>query len=247
MEKLDKIKLLNINDAKLLQLYLAVKPDGLIGMETIKSFLKEKLNIDEFSDEDMKNGTFRRWLINKFTTFELPHIPLISSLVGNVFETDIDGDGKGDNRGGYVDKFLKSVFPDKNFSDDEKGYAWCACFITWVMEKTYGYSFKSALAREWISHAREIGYKVNSISDLRIDTVFIGGWVKENGFGHVYFVDPLKSIVDFQSTKLVHTIEGNTNMKGSREGDGVYRKVRNLQNNQVYGIPLNKISEFKLK
>lgn len=33
---------------------------------------------------------------------------------------------------------------------------------------------------------------------------------------------------DYDGKGIVHTIEGNTNQSGSREGDGVYRKARIL-------------------
>jgi hypothetical protein len=40
--------------------------------------------------------------------------------------------------------------------------------------------------------------------------------------------------VDNWTSKTVHTVEGNTNQAGSREGDGVYRKIRLTR--QIYAV-----------
>jgi len=78
---------------------------------------------------------------------------------------------------------------------------------------------------------------VTNINQLRRDTIVIGGWVNDNGFGHVYIVDPIESLMQNIPDKVV-TIEGNTNNAGSREGDGLYNKVRNIANNTIYQFKL---------
>lgn len=229
-------------DVRLLQYFLNISADGIFGDETRKHVQNWKVSNNiavggdqvtkELFDSHIKPLTMER---------ELPHIKLANSLVGEVVELDIDGDGVSDNRGLLVDEFIKVCFPDFDFDDKtKKGYAWCACFVSWILEKSYSnINFKTALAREWIRFASTKSKQENikDIKDMKYNRVYIGGWVKENGYGHVYFVDPLKTILNNKQHEVV-TVEGNTSINGSREGDGIFLRTRNLHNTQLYGFKL---------
>lgn len=228
-------------NVRIVQYFLNIDADGIFGDKT-ESAVKAWQEINQLPStgimsQDIMDSTVKPLVMDK----ELAHIKLANSLVGEAVELDVDGDGQSDNRGLLVDEFIKVCFPNFDFDDKtKKGYAWCACFISWCMEKTYqNFEFKSALAREWISYAstRSKNNKINDIKQLRRDHVYIGGWVKESGYGHVYFVDPFKSIVNSKQNKVI-TIEGNTNMVGSREGDGIFMKERNLRKTVLYGFKI---------
>jgi peptidoglycan hydrolase-like protein with peptidoglycan-binding domain len=228
-------------NVRIVQYFLNIDADGIFGDNTesaIKAWQElNQLPTTGIMNKDMMDSTIKPTIMEK----ELPHIKLANSLVGEAVELDVDGDGSSDNRGLLVDEFIKVCFPSFDFDDKEKkGYAWCACFISWCMEKTYtNFEFKSALAREWITYAstRSDNNQITDIKQLRRNNVYIGGWVKESGYGHVYFVDPFKSIVNSKQNKVV-TIEGNTNVAGSREGDGIFMKGRDLNNTVLYGFEI---------
>lgn len=111
----------------------------------------------------------------------------------------------GNNDGARVEAYLKAI-------QLGKGHAWCGAFVSWV----YG---KAGLAQP------RIGWTPSLFPFRRLTRSALPGDV----FG-VYF-PALKRIahaglVEKTSSDWVLTLEGNTNLKGSREGDGVYRKRR---------------------
>lgn len=230
-------------NVRLLQYFLNISADGIYGKGTRKAVEQWKLNNNirvggGVVTKELFDGVIKPQAMER----ELPHIKLANSLVGEAVELDVDDDGESDNRGLLIDEFIKVCFPNFDFDDKtKKGYAWCACFISWVLTNSYSgvIDYKSALAREWITFAstKSNDSKIVDIRDLRYDHVYIGGWVKDNGYGHVYFVDPFKSILNSKQAEVV-TVEGNTNINGSREGDGIFLKKRNLNNTQLYGFKL---------
>lgn len=109
------------------------------------------------------------------------------------------------------------------------GQPWCAVFVSWVAMKA-------------------------GASDLFPRTAscdVAGGWFKARGqwsefpkvgsqvfYGTASDLNHTGVVIDFDATVIV-TVEGNTNDSGSREGDGVYRKVRRRRDAfvQGYGHP----------
>ena len=132
----------------------------------------------------------------------------------------------GANKGYWVEKFLSSVGLGG-------GYAWCAAFVTFQL-KTAGVE-KSKLPNHpasvmgWFTWAKTKGYLTTDPE--RGDCFF---WL-DGEHGHIgRFV----GWEDDAKTTFT-SLEGNTNDAGSREGDGAYRKVRNMvgmKHHATYGF-----------
>ena len=125
---------------------------------------------------------------------------------------------KGSNAGKSVEAYLNSV-------GLTKGYSWCMAFVYWCANKS----------------SKELG-KTNPLSKT-------GGvlkqWnlrpllqVKEPQPGDIFIIDYGKGlghtgIIEKVVGNTLHTIEGNTNDEGSREGYEVCRRTR--QKNDMKG------------
>lgn len=111
----------------------------------------------------------------------------------------------GHNDGEAVERYLASV-------GLKKGDPWCAAFISWIFKKA-GYP----QPRTGWSPSLFNG-KVNTRSPA--PGFVFGIWFPElKRIAHVGLVEKLEG-------DWLISIEGNTNIAGSREGDGVYRKRR---------------------
>lgn len=119
----------------------------------------------------------------------------------------------GKNDGIKVEAYLKYVgFP--------KGNPWCAAYVSWVFKQA-GYPMPKTA---WSPALFPADHLVKQPS---------AGMV----FG-IYFPD-LKRIahcgfVENTQGDFVLTIEGNTNVEGSREGQGVYRRLRHKRTINKY-------------
>lgn len=103
-----------------------------------------------------------------------------------------------------------------------KGYAWCAAFVYWnYVEVGADINIKSpAWSPSWFPESKTIytrgkGYKQQPQAGDVIGIYF----QSKKRIAHV-------GIYDSENESYIITVEGNTNTKGSREGDGVYRKYR---------------------
>jgi hypothetical protein len=120
---------------------------------------------------------------------------------------------KGSNSGPEVEIYLKSVGLGK-------GYAWCMAFVFWVVKQAAIKAViknplkKTAGVLDQYRACLSLVVKVPQAGD-----VFIMDFGK--GTGHTGFVEKVVG------TK-VHTIEGNTNDEGSREGYEVCRRKREI-------------------
>jgi hypothetical protein len=122
----------------------------------------------------------------------------------------------GQNDGPDVKKYLK-------VTGLGEGYPWCAAFVSWVFQKTGGNAPRSARVVDWFK--ANIVYK----RDWRKTTIspekgMVAGlyYPRLGRYGHIGIVAQTGP----GQLKNVITIEGNTNAAGSREGQGVYRKIR---------------------
>jgi peptidoglycan hydrolase-like protein with peptidoglycan-binding domain len=127
------------------------------------------------------------------------------------------------NRGEKVDEYIKSVGLNPSGQ-----FAWCQAFVFWCFEQAaknlsvQNPCVKTAGVLDHWNKASPIVrvYSERAFDDPRVirpGAIFIvdhGG-----GKGHTGIVT---NVVDGQ----IGTIEGNTNKAGSREGDGVYEKLR---------------------
>ncbi len=123
------------------------------------------------------------------------------------------------NRGPQVKQYLAIVGLNE-------GYAWCAGFVCWCVDKVEKKKMNySAGVLALHNHNQTIQVKEPKSGDI-----FIMRFA--NGLGHT-------GIITKVTASHVHTIEGNTNDGGSREGDGVYRRVRDRKTIHGYLRPFN--------
>lgn len=127
------------------------------------------------------------------------------------------------NKGKEVEMFLKSVGLGK-------GYAWCAAFVYWCFGQAAGnFKIENPLPKtggvlDHNNKAKAAGVKRLLDTEkvlVQPGDIFIMQFA--GGRGHTGIVES----VDLKN-KRVFCVEGNTNEQGSREGDGVYKKYRNL-------------------
>lgn len=118
---------------------------------------------------------------------------------------------KNSNAGYDVEKYLKSVGLGK-------GYSWCMAFVYWnVNQAATKLQIPNGLLKTGgvlaqYNYAKNIRFTKPQKGDI-----FIMDYGK--GLGHTGFVE-------YVLGDSIHTIEGNTNDDGSREGYEVCRRVR---------------------
>jgi len=129
----------------------------------------------------------------------------------------------GHNDGVEVEAYLKTT----NFT---KGAPWCAAFLSWTFIQCDVPALKTAWAPAWFPPTHTI-YTRGNPKNLKPDRADVFGiYFQDQGhIGHVGFIDQWPDNDDY-----VITVEGNTNLAGSAEGDGVYRKRRLKMN--VYKV-----------
>ena len=139
------------------------------------------------------------------------------SLCIAITQNGIEEVPRGSNGGKDVEAYLRSV-------GLAKGYAWCMAFVYWCVNKaSMELGNKNPLVRtggvlvQWNSCTlRKLPKTSSAIKPGDIFVMEFGG-----GTGHTGFVEKVEG-------SLIHTIEGNTNEDGSREGYEVARRVRPL-------------------
>lgn len=119
---------------------------------------------------------------------------------------------KGSNSGPEVEIYLKSVGLGK-------GYAWCMAFVYWCVSE----ASKKTAHPNLLNKTAGVLAQWNRSSKLRVSTpqpgdIFIMDYGK--GLGHTGIVTRVLP------TNKIETIEGNTNSKGSREGQEVAKRIR---------------------
>jgi len=144
------------------------------------------------------------------------------------------------NRGPMVDLYVQSVGLDPT-----KGYAWCACFVYWCFDNA---ALKlnvpnpcvktGSVAELWAASppATKLlaGMAFDDPTKIAVGSVFIID--HGNDHGHTGLVTGVRA-------GEILTVEGNTNVAGSRDGDGVYERVRLISEINVgfidYGGPIS--------
>lgn len=103
---------------------------------------------------------------------------------------------------------------------NEKGEPWCASFVSWVFGQA-GYSQpKTAWSPALFPNSR----LTKNISSGNIFGLY---FPNKGRIAHAGLVANKKG-------DWLYTIEGNTNLAGSRDGDGVYRKIRHMKTVSSY-------------
>jgi hypothetical protein len=117
----------------------------------------------------------------------------------------------GHNDGAAVESYLRAVSLGK-------GYAWCQAFVYWCFNqaaKALGVENPTAKTAGVLDHwTKTKGLKTKSPQPGDVFIMDFGG-----GKGHTGFVKEVKG-------NMIVTVEGNTNDANSREGDGVYERMR---------------------
>lgn len=122
---------------------------------------------------------------------------------------------RGSNAGPAVEKYLKSVGLGK-------GYSWCMAFVYWCTKESatqlgvLNPLWRTAGVLDMFNKEVDLRVKVPQPGDI-----FIMDYGK--GMGHTGIVEKVVGTT-------LHTIEGNTNDEGSREGFEVCRKKRDIKN-----------------
>jgi len=117
----------------------------------------------------------------------------------------------GNNRGKRIKEYLAVT----NLGE---GYAWCAAFICWVNEEA-GIQHPASAWSPTVGLYRTIYRRGGEFPTSPDGLVFSLYYKKLKRIGHVGFIEDIRS-------EEVVTVEGNTNGDGSRDGDGVHKKVR---------------------
>ena len=102
----------------------------------------------------------------------------------------------------------------------DEGYPWCAAFQAYIHQKAEIPAPRSARVVDWFAQnvvwKREFGAR-----HIEARAGMVGALYYQNlgRLGHIF-------LIVGEDANNYYTIEGNTNGAGSREGDGVYRKIR---------------------
>ncbi len=108
------------------------------------------------------------------------------------------------------------------------GHPWCASFISWIFARA-GYQEPRTA---WSPALFPVRRRKKEIKPANV----LGIWFPDlKRIAHA-------GLVEKQQGDWIISIEGNTNMAGSREGDGVYRKRRHSKTIYAYGDWISKIA-----
>jgi hypothetical protein len=124
-------------------------------------------------------------------------------------------EASGNNDGAQVQAFLATTGLKGN-------YPWCAAFLSWTFIQADIKAPRSAYSPDWFRTNVVYRQHKPTITPFKSQPAQVFGLYFESKkrVAHVGMI--------VSETRLSYaTIEGNTNAQGSREGDGVYRKIRN--------------------
>ncbi|WP_316814476.1 peptidoglycan-binding protein [Pedobacter nyackensis] len=125
----------------------------------------------------------------------------------DIAEKEVGVRESGENTGLRVDEYNAYV--------GFKKVAWCASFVSWVFGQA-GYPQPRSAWSPAIFPAHRIAK--NPVAGMVMGIYF----PKLKRIAHCGIVTRVKG-------ELIFSIEGNTNFNGSREGDGVYRRIRHVR------------------
>ena len=152
---------------------------------------------------------------------EPPHVTVARSYIGTV-------EKGGNNRGPEVKMFLKRVGLNH-------GYAWCAAFVSWVLDQVEGVinpTKRTAQARGFISK------KSVKAKDVLLGRSEIGvGWLGIYGKGNTIF-GHIEIVTEWDAKKRKgKAVGGNTSSsRAERDGDGVWEKPFSIQPGNYFRI-----------
>lgn len=125
----------------------------------------------------------------------------------------------GKNDGKEVEAYLKTVGLGK-------GYAWCAAYVKYCLIKGGSERAKAITGAAASVHntKRFVYFNRRFLAEPKVGDAFTLYYSKLGRIGHTGFFDGWTD----RSMGAYRTKEGNTNGGGSRDGDGVYQRIRQL-------------------
>lgn len=137
------------------------------------------------------------------------------TILSAVTQIGVEEVPRGSNKGTDVEKYLKSIGLNG-------GYSWCMAFAYWnVLQASKKLNIVNPLLK-----TGGVMAQWNKSVALR-STIPQSGYLfildEGHGLGHT-------GLVEYVVGDKIHTIEGNTNDEGSREGYEVCRRVRKIAN-----------------
>lgn len=150
-----------------------------------------------------------RWLTNEEYENASPKEKFVAWADSQVGVREV-----GRNAGERVRAFLASVgLP--------VGYAWCAAFVSWSLKQA-GLSLGPKRGRAAVRNWRDWAVVAGRITKEpeRGDLFYL---MHNRAQGHIGI---FLRWLDGKEGRMFMSIEGNTNIGGSREGDGVYKRNR---------------------
>jgi hypothetical protein len=132
----------------------------------------------------------------------------------------------GPNRGPRVDEYLRNVGLDPT----RGSYAWCAAFVYFCFTRASRLLSQSNPCTK-TAGCMDLWRRAPAPARMAIAGVLAAPEVVPAGA--IFIVDHGQGkghtgLVERIAAGMLHTIEGNTDPGGSREGDGVYRRIRPL-------------------
>ena len=124
----------------------------------------------------------------------------------------------GSNKGKEVEMYLKSVGLDG-------GYSWCMAFIYWCYNQL---KYTNPLVKTGgvLAAWNKADKKYRVVGNPQPGDIGIMSF--GNGSGHTFIIESVDG-------STLHTIEGNSNNDGSREGVEVVRHLRDKNNKLIKG------------
>ncbi len=191
----------------------------------LSSSMSKRLAEDEerFNLEDWKVERLESWHVAKRTRaneqrFAKPETNNRTRVIAIAKSQIGVREATGNNDGLDVEKYL-------HYTGNKKGDPWCASFVSWIFGKAGYHQPKSAWSPALFPKARQLQNPATAM-------VFGIYFPKLKRIAHC-------GIISKVNDKWIYTIEGNTNIVGSREGDGVYQRIRHERGIAFYANWLN--------
>ena len=126
----------------------------------------------------------------------------------------------GQNRGARVDEYIRSTHLDPA-GNPPHGYPWCACFVYWCFARAADILGQSnpcwRTASVLVHWDKTSGRKIFAADVGRDHSLVLPGMIFCKSYNHESHTGIVCQVAD----SGIVTIEGNTNVAGSREGDSV--------------------------
>jgi surface antigen len=100
--------------------------------------------------------------------------------------------------------------------ESTRDYAWCAAFVSWLMDRTGATGYRSASVGDWIAEAEADEYGLSVTDDPRAGDLVAFDWDGNGDFASPYRHIGLVESVDTDGSFT--TVEGNTFLPSGDQG-----------------------------